>query len=258
MNTVQLNYKAVGEGLPVVILHGLFGSLDNWQTIARSISEKGFRVVTVDLRNHGKSPHTDEMNHRLMANDVRRFIETNELQGCVLVGHSMGGKTAMVLAMDAPELIKKLVVVDIAPKPYTAHHHTYFDAMLSLEVHTVKSRRDASEQLGKTVKNKAIRQFLLKNLDRTNDGYEWKFNLQSLHKNYEKLIDGLETEKSVDLPTLFISGQLSDYISRADVPIINQYFPNNQIEVISNSGHWVHAEQPEAFKKVLIDFLEND
>ena len=256
MNTVQLNFKQTGEGPAIVILHGLFGSLDNWQTMARELADQGFSVYTVDLRNHGKSPHTDDMSHELMAEDVKEFIEQHDLQGCTLVGHSMGGKTAMQLAMQHPELISKLVVVDIAPKPYMAHHNIYFDALLNLDVKDIESRSDANKKLGKTVKNEAVKLFLLKNLDRTKDGYNWKFNLKALDENYKALINGLTTSKQFTKPTLFIAGQLSDYITKGDAPEIEKLFPNSKIEFIAKSGHWVHAEQPEQFQSVLLDFIK--
>lgn len=256
MKTVQLNYKSIGEGQPIIILHGLFGSLDNWQTIARDISEKGYRVITVDLRNHGKSPHTNEISHNLMAQDMIAFIQEHKLENAVLVGHSMGGKTAMQLALTAPEIIEKLVVVDIAPKPYQAHHNTYFNAMLSLNLSEIQSRREASEKLGKSIKNTVIKQFLLKSLDRKDNGYQWKFNLEALHKHYNLLIGGLTTTTTFEKPTLFISGQLSDYISAGDIGDIERMFPNSVVEVIYNSGHWVHAEQPEAFKQMLLKFVQ--
>lgn len=257
MTTVNLNYKTVGRGEPVVILHGLFGSLDNWQSIARELSESGFQIVTVDLRNHGKSPHTDEMNHQIMAEDVKKLIVENSLQACTLVGHSMGGKTAMQLAFSYPELLSKLVVVDISPKPYAAHHNQYFDAMLGLDVNKIENRRDAQEKLGEKIRNQAILQFLLKNLDRSKDGYNWKFNLHSLHKNYNTLISGIQTAGRFEKPSLFIGGQLSDYISRSDEAEIKQLFPNSEIIMIPKSGHWVHAEQPELFKQALTRFLNS-
>ena len=256
MNTVALNYKTVGEGESIVILHGLFGSLDNWQTMARSISEEGYQVVTIDLRNHGKSPHTDEMSHQLMAEDVKAFLKKQQIENCTLVGHSMGGKTAMQLALTSPELISGLVVVDIAPKPYTARHNVYFKAMMELNVQELESRKEARQQLGKSIKNDAIKQFLLKNLDRTDDGYQWKFNLNALYEHYEELISGLESSSSFAKPSLFISGQLSDYISAADMADIQRLFPNSRVEVVENSGHWVHAEQPESFQKLLLEFVQ--
>ena len=259
MSTVPLHFKSVGEGDPIVILHGLFGSLDNWQTMARELSEQGYKVITVDLRNHGKSPHTDAISHELMANDVIGLIKQEHLNEVVLVGHSMGGKAAMQLAFIAPELISKLVVVDIAPKPYNPHHNTYFDAMLNLNLAKVESRKQASEELGKSIKNPVIKQFLLKNLDRKKDGsYQWKFNLQSLHNNYQQLINGLQTTATFEKPTMFVSGQLSDYISAADIGDIEALFPNSTVEIVAASGHWVHAEQPDAFKQVLLQFLSEE
>jgi len=257
MTTVSLNYKRFGEGAPVLIVHGLFGSLDNWQTIARKISEIGYEVFILDMRNHGKSPHVNEMNHSLMAEDIKAFIQEHNLPPVYLIGHSMGGKTAMQLALTTPELIAKLIVVDIAPKPYVPHHNTYFEAMESLAVESLTSRRAADEALQEKVKNIAIRQFLLKNLDRTNSGFRWKFNLVALRNNYEKLIGGIQLESTYNKPTLFIGGKQSDYISVSDQAAIQEFFPNSDIQYVENSGHWVHAEQPEKFLEILTTFVEN-
>lgn len=254
---MNLNFKSTGEGSVLVILHGLFGSLDNWQTMANQISAEGYQVVTVDLRNHGKSPHSPEMSHEIMANDVAEFLNQYELDPCALLGHSMGGKTAMQLALTKPELLTKLIVVDIAPKPYPPHHDIYFDAMRNLDLSTVTSRGQAEEILAQKIKSPSILQFLTKNLSRTSEGkYEWKFDLESIYENYPKLIGGLSAQGEYREPTLFIGGQLSDYITPADEQEIYKYFPDADIEMIPNSGHWVHAEQPELFKNTVLRFLQ--
>lgn len=259
MNTVQLNYKSIGEGHPIVILHGLFGSLDNWQTLARKISEFGYRVITVDLRNHGRSPHVPEMSHEAMAKDVQFFLEEHRLQNCTLIGHSMGGKTVMQLALTNPDLIQKLIVVDIAPKPYKPHHNTYFEAMLELPVSELTSRSDIQKQLAQKIKNQAVLLFIAKNLERRKEGgFQWKFNLRALFENYTALISGLNLSigQSFEKETLFIGGQLSDYISKADEKEIKEIFPNAEVEMIPNAGHWVHAEQAELFMKAVLNFVK--
>lgn len=258
MKTIPLNYKSIGEGHPIVILHGLFGSLDNWQTLARKISEVGYKVVTVDLRNHGRSPHVSEMSHELMAEDVKAFLIEHQLQNCTLIGHSMGGKTVMQLAIKYPELIQKLIVVDIAPKPYKAHHNTYFEAMLKLPVSELTSRADIQNRLSKNIKNQGVLLFIAKNLERRKEGgFQWKFNLKALHENYTALINGLNLSagESFKKETLFIGGQLSDYISKADEKEIQDIFPSSKIEMIPQAGHWVHAEQPDAFLNSVLNFV---
>lgn len=259
MNTIPLNYKSIGEGQPIVILHGLFGSLDNWQTLARKMSEFGYKVVTVDLRNHGRSPHVPEMSHELMAEDVKAFLLEHQLQNCTLVGHSMGGKTVMQLAIKYPELIQKLIVVDIAPKPYKAHHNTYFEAMLELPVSELTSRADIQNKLSEKIKNQAVLLFIAKNLERRKDGgFQWKFNLNALYENYTALINGLNLSagQKFEKETLFIGGQLSDYISKSDEKEIKDIFPLSRIEMIQNAGHWVHAEQPNQFLNSVLNFVK--
>ncbi len=256
--TINLNYKEFGEGQTIMILHGLFGSLDNWQTMAKSMSSHGYHVVIVDLRNHGKSPHSDEMNHEIMAQDVAELIIANQWNDVFLIGHSMGGKTAMQLALHVPDLLSKLVVVDIAPKAYSPHHNAYFDALTDLDTTSIESRSDAEEQLRERIKSPAVLQFLLKNLARQSDGsYNWKFNLAALEENYHRLINGIISEKPFEKPTLFISGQLSDYISPGDYGEMEKLFPNSEVVVIQNAGHWVHAEQPKEFESIVLEFLED-
>jgi len=254
--SVELNYKKIGdEGEVVLILHGLFGSLDNWQTMARRLSETGLQVYSVDLRNHGKSPHTSETSLQLMAEDVEQFINSKDLENITLIGHSMGGKTAMQLAMNQPELLNKLVVVDIAPKPYLPRHNTYFEAMLGLDLASITSRRDAKNALGETVKNIGVLQFLLKNLDRKKEGgFEWKFNLHALYNNYENLLSGLHSDVQFNKPTLFMKGGLSDYLSQSDLELIQTNFPNAVIETIDGAGHWVHAEAQNEFFTAITNF----
>ncbi len=253
---MKLNYKRSGSGPAVVILHGLFGSLDNWQTMANRISEQGYEVYSVDLRNHGKSPHDDEMNHAIMAADVAEFLIDQNITSPTLMGHSMGGKTAMQLALTQPDLIHKLIVVDIAPKPYRPHHNTYFDALLNLDLSDIDNRRAAQDALTQSIKNQSVLQFLLKNLSRKSDGtYSWKFNLDALNDNYLDLISGIENEAVFDKPTLFIAGKFSDYITASDEEAITRLFPKAKIDYIMDAGHWVHAEQPDYFFESVLRFL---
>lgn len=256
MSPIELNFKVHGAGKPMIIMHGLFGSLDNWQSLVKKIAEHGYQVFTLDARNHGKSPHVADIDHSLMALDISQFIASQQIEAPIVVGHSMGGKTAMQLALTQPNLIDQLVVVDIAPRPYSAHHTTYFKAMNELPVATLHSRKQADEMLSTLVPNLAIRQFLLKNLVRSTPGFRWKFNLEALEANYNKLIGGISTDRTFEGPTLFIAGQQSDYISIADHSSIQAVFPQARIETIEHAGHWVHAERPEEFLNTLLSFIQ--
>ncbi|MCB0632009.1 MAG: alpha/beta fold hydrolase [Lewinella sp.] len=245
---MTLNYKSFGQGPPVIILHGLFGSLDNWQTLAKQLAED-FTVYIIDQRNHGRSPHTEEMSFPLAAEDLRAFMEDQWIYETHLIGHSMGGKTAMQFAFEHPDMLDRLVVVDISPKAYAGGHETIFEAMLSLDLSAIESRSDAEEQLGRSISDPGIRLFLLKNLHRTRDGsYEWKMNLPVLHEDYPNILSAVEGSP-FEGPALFIRGSRSDYIQDADWPQIRVLFPQAKLETISGVGHWVHAEKP----KVLLD-----
>ncbi len=253
---MKLNHKVFGEGQVVIILHGLFGSLDNWQSIAKKLAHTGYQVIIADLRNHGRSDHHPDMNFELMAKDVLELMENNTLNTVHLVGHSLGGKVAMQLAKIQPKKLCSLTVVDIAPKAYKGHHNTYFKAMKELGVSALNSRRDADKALQVHVPAFGVRQFLLKNLQRTDSGFKWKFNLDVLYNVYSDLISGIDFFEPVDIPTLFITGALSDYISPADKTDISSYFTNVQFKTIEDAGHWVHADQPWEFVKELEEFLE--
>lgn len=251
---MELNFKSFGQGEPVIILHGLFGNLDNWQTFAKQLAAH-FMVYIVDLRNHGRSPHVDAMNYRAMAEDLREFMESQWIYQAHVIGHSMGGKAAMQLAFDYPDMVSRLVVVDIAPKAYRGGHEAIFDAMLSLHPEKLESRAEAEEQLAKSIADPAIRLFLLKNLTRhKSGGYEWKMNLEVLHRDYSEILSTV-AGAVFDGPSLFIRGEHSDYILEEDWPAVEQLFPNAELLTIAGAGHWVHAEAPEALLGTLNRFL---
>ena len=253
---MELNHKEFGEGQPVIILHGLFGSLDNWQTIAKKIGEH-FRVFIIDQRNHGKSPHSDEHSFQLMANDLKEFIDEHELSSPHIVGHSMGGKAAMCFAVTYPELLDKLVVVDIAPRAYKPHHDLVFRALFDLDLHAVENRTDADEKMSQWIAEPPVRQFLLKNLARNEQGgFEWKFNLKALFQNYEQINVPLKSDKNVNVSTLVIKGSESNYIVENDLTDFKTLFGQVQLVEIKNAGHWVHAEAPKEFADVLNKFLQ--
>ncbi len=251
---MQLNFKKFGIGEPIIILHGLFGSLDNWLTIAKNLGDN-FEVFIVDARNHGQSPHSDKFNYEVMANDLYEFILQNNIVNPIILGHSMGGKTAMQFAMNYPNQLSKLIVVDITPKAYPVHHAEILKGLFSINFETIKTRKDANEKLSETVSDFSIRQFLLKNLFwKDKETLAWRFNLPIINATIELL--GVEIEKisKFDQPTLFIKGKNSDYILESDTVLIKNIFPTAKI-ISVDSGHWVHAENPTEFLQIVNSFL---
>lgn len=252
---MELNHKVVGEGQPFIILHGLLGTLDNWMSVARVLGEK-YKVYLVDQRNHGLSPKSDEFNYEVMAEDVNNFIDQHNLIDPIILGHSMGGKTAMNFAFRYPEKFNKLIVVDIAPKAYPVHHHTILEGLSAIDIDNVKSRGEADKTLSSFVPDMGVRQFLLKNLDRKKEGgFEWKINLPVIKKNIEVVGLGLPEQVASDKETLFIRGEKSDYIIDSDIDLMKIIFPKSELITISDAGHWVHAEQPKALLESIDEFL---
>jgi len=253
---MQLNYKKIGEGQALIILHGLFGSLDNWMTLAKKWSEN-YQVWIVDQRNHGQSPHSDAFDYSLMAEDLKNFLEEHKINQPIILGHSMGGKTAMEFAVNYPNSLKKLIVVDIAPVSYQVHHYGIIEALESVDLNKVQSRKDAEEQLKSKIKEFGIRQFLLKNLFRkSKEEYDWRFNLPIIKKQIVPISEWSISDKTYEGDTLFISGENSDYILPEYGAEIAAKFPNYELEEIANAGHWVHAEAPEEFSRAVEGFLE--
>ncbi|MEM6318342.1 MAG: alpha/beta fold hydrolase [Bacteroidota bacterium] len=252
---MQLNYKSFGEGYPLIILHGLFGTLDNWQTIAKKLATQ-FSVYIVDQRNHGRSPHDDAFSYPTLADDLQEFMEQQWIYEAHILGHSMGGKTAMQFALNYPDLVNKLVVVDIAPKLYAAGHEAIFKALLSVDFTKVQSRKDVDKWISTSITDVGIRQFLLKNLTRTKtSGYEWKMNLAAIHKNYPNILAAIDSEETFDGTSLFIRGGESDYIEDADWPMIKGLFSQAKLATVEKAGHWVHAAAPTELLDLVNDFL---
>jgi esterase len=219
---MQLFYKESGEGQPLVILHGLFGLLDNWTTIAKYLSEK-YKVYLVDQRNHGRSPHSDEFSYQLMADDLKEFIEQHDIKDPIIIGHSMGGKAAMTFAFQNPEMLKKLVVVDIAPKNYPVHHDAILDGLFAIKLNELTSRNEADAILAQYVPEFDTRQFLLKNLYRNEDmSFAWRINLPVLASKIEEIGGSFGGEYTFEKPTLFIRGLKSNYIKEKDFDTIHQ------------------------------------
>lgn len=254
---MKLNYKRIGAGQPIVILHGLFGTLDNWYGIGKYFSEK-YDVIMVDQRNHGLSPHSDEWSYEVMSNDLEELLTDLDIVPPIIIGHSMGGKTAMKFACSHPELLKALIVVDIAPKYYPKHHGSIIEGLKALDLETISSRTEASELLSNKIEEEGVRQFLLKNLKREDSGkYSWKMNLEVIENKIEIVGEALDTKDVYTGPTKFIRGGDSDYILDSDFDLIQHHFSNSEVATVTDAGHWVHAEQPQKFGLELIKFLES-
>lgn len=252
---MQLYFKKYGTtGKPLIILHGLFGMSDNWHNIARKLSETNV-VYTLDQRNHGQSPHSDIMNYSVMADDIWEFMRGENLTNAILTGHSMGGKSAMAFANKYPEKTEKLIVVDIAPKAYKPGHQVYFEAMKNINF-KASGRKEIEDQLAQEITDKGEMLFLLKNLYRTENGeFGLKINLEAIEKNYSEIIGKIEFKKPIEIPTLFIKGQNSNYILESDKEDIKQSFSNVTFATVPNAAHWVHAENAEGFLKVVNEFI---
>lgn len=256
---MQLHFEQSGKGRPLIILHGLFGSLENWRALSKILA-RSFQVFALDQRNHGHSPHSAEFTYQTMADDLHEFIEEQELPSVHMLGHSMGGKTAMLFALTYPNLVDKLIIVDIAPKAYPRGHDEIFDALFSLDPTTMKTRQEADAALTKKIPDLALRQFLLKNLERTESGaFQWRIALNEIHQSYAEMLKALAWESQpFSQPTLFIRGARSDYIKDSDRPTITALFPYARIATIANVGHWVHAEAPQEFARTVLNFLIED
>ncbi len=254
---LNLKYKTFGQGDPVVILHGLFGTLDNWQTIGKELADH-HTVFLVDQRNHGRSPHRDTFDYPCLAEDLLYFLESNWMFTSHIIGHSMGGKVAMQFALTHHDMVDKLVIIDIAPKKYPPGHQEIFDALRGLDLKSLDSREEADEKLKDKIPDYSIRQFLLKGLSRNKKGdYEWKMNLESLYQNYDNILAPIEADEPYEGETLFIRGENSPYIQDEDFPLIHDLFPNAQIETVQGAGHWVHAEAPEELLELVRGFFRD-
>lgn len=250
---MQLHYQCTGQGQPLILLHGLFGSANNWGAIAKHFSQK-LQVVSVDLRNHGSSPQNDSQSYTDMAQDLIELCDALNLDKVHLLGHSLGGKVAMQFATQHPERINQLVVVDMAIRAYQDTHTHLIDAMLSVDLTTMKSRTEVDQALSSSIKPVMVRQFLLMNLVKDGDNLAWRINLPALKANYPQLQEAICKNTHYDKPCLFIRGEQSDYIQEADIGQIKNHFTNAQFKSLP-TGHWVHAEEPQAFIKLVSEFF---
>jgi esterase len=267
---MNLFFREEGEGFPIVIVHGLYGSSDNWLTIAKKLAS-GFKVYLIDQRNHGHSPNVKEHSYEAMKNDLAEFFDQHKIEKAIVMGHSMGGKTAMCFAAAYPERTEKLIVVDIAPKNYFLlndkshydHHQKILKAMMELDLRSMESRKQIEHFLFERIGNLQIVQFLLKNAGRSKEThcFEWRLNVQALSNNLEEIIKGVDAhwfDKQIpitDYPVLFIKGANSGYILPEDIPSIKRIYPESEIVEIPNAGHWLHAEQPQLFTEAVVRFL---
>ena len=254
---MKLFYRSIGSGPPLIILHGLFGQSDNWLTIARRIAER-YTVFLPDMRNHGQSPHAPVHSYPAMSDDLWEFMEDLSIVDPVLIGHSMGGKTAMTFALEHPGKVQKLVIIDISPRKYPERniHTQVITQMMSLELDELGTRTEVEKVLEKKVPDTRIRMFILKNLYYKTPGkLGWRLNLEAINNNLDQLFDGIHSNARYSGPTLFVRGGNSDYIVDEDIPLIRSCFPDSVIQTIPGASHWVHADAPGPLCSVLGNFL---
>ena len=253
---MKLFYRKFGQGPKLIILHGLFGQSDNWNTHAKQFADHGFEVYTVDLRNHGLSEHSSLWDYQTMSEDIMELIKLCNLQNIILLGHSMGGKVAMQFALDHHKLLDKLIVVDIAPKYYPRSNNNILQALNAVDFKIIKNRKEAESTLSMYISEPEIKQFLLKNIYwNENAELAWRFNLKVITEKIENIGQEISKIKKCNKPAVFIRGELSNYILNEDFNLIQEIFPLSIIETVPNAGHWVHAEQPKYFFDCIIKHI---
>ena len=256
---MKLYSNILGSGRPLMILHGFLGMGDNWKTLGRQFADAGYEVHLIDQRNHGRSPHSDDFSYKIMAQDIKEYIDTHALNtNLALLGHSMGGKTAMKFAVTYPEKLSKLIIADITPKYYLPHHEEILSSLEKLQLNgqVLTSRGEADDFLATYIKDWGTRQFLLKNLYwSTEKKLELRLNLPILANAEKSIGEALEDTEHYDGKTLFLRGENSDYVQDTDAEIIKDHFRESEIVTVPNAGHWIHAENPEFFYNKVINFL---
>lgn len=251
---MKLFHRESGQGQPLVLLHGIFGSSDNWFTQAKLLSEH-YHAFSLDMRNHGQSPHDKVFDYPSMVADLLEFLEEHNIHDPVIIGHSMGGKVAMNFAIVHPGRIQKLIVVDIAPKSYNMSHYVILEGLKAIPIENITSRNEADEALAAHVDEPDVRQFLLKNLQRKPEGgFKWKLNLPVIDANIEKIGLDLQFEGRFEKPTLFVRGARSNYVKDEDVEHIREVFPAAEMKTL-DTGHWVPAEKPKEFVELVRGWL---
>ncbi|MFW5451570.1 MAG: alpha/beta fold hydrolase [Methylophagaceae bacterium] len=254
---MKLNYQLMGAGQPLVILHGLFGSSDNWRGPAKQLSNYA-QVIVVDLRNHGHSPHSAQQTYRLMANDLAELLDDLHIARTNIIGHSIGGKMAMCFAEYHANRVNKLMVVDIAPRQYADEHSAIFKALLALDLSQYEKRSEVDAALSESIEDQAVRQFLLMNLEAKGKPLNWRVNVQALYDNYPELMGPVCQQQTIMTASCFIRGSRSNYINNKDEALIKGIFPNSELYMIDQAGHWVHADKPIAFLQKVMMFFDYD
>ncbi len=248
---MKLFYRKQGKGRNVIILHGLFGSSDNWMSVAKMLANE-YTVWLIDQRNHGQSPHADEFSYEAMARDLNDFIEEHNIRDPYLIGHSMGGKTVIEFLISRHTMLPGAIIADIGPKFYPVHHQQILEGLNAIDMSNVKSRKDIEDQLKTYISDFGIRAFLLKNVKRTEAGnYEWMINLPVITRDIENVGKGYSDKHVYMGEVLFVRGGKSDYIKDEDFDLIKRIFPKAELETIEKAGHWLHAEQPEEFVELV-------
>ncbi len=251
-----LHSNIIGEGTPFLVLHGFLGMGDNWKTLGNRFAQQGYEMHLIDQRNHGRSFHDDAFSYEVMAEDLRKYCEHHALDSFILLGHSMGGKTAMEFAVTYPEMVTKLLVADISPKEYPSHHHHILKALSQLDFDVINSRGKADSVLAGYLDEIGVRQFLLKNLYWQEKGrLGLRMNLKVLTDKVEEVGKPLPKTAFFNNETLFLRGSRSDYIVPGDETLISHHFPAFQIVTIEGAGHWLHAENPDKFFTIVLNFL---
>jgi esterase len=254
--TQRLNYQQLGNGKDIILIHGLFGRLENLNMVAKVLAEN-YRVTSVDVRNHGDSFHDSVMDYPTMAQDIIEVMQHLAIKSAIVLGHSMGGKIAMELALTSPERVEKLIIADIAPVAYPPHHNEIIAGLKSIDLASIKQRKDADNQLSQYVDNIGVRQFLLRNLSSDNNQFSFKCNIANIDANYPNIMKTYQGSNSYSGPTLFIKGANSDYILPGHRTEILRLFPQSRARVIQGAGHWLHAEKTVAFNRSVESFLSS-
>ncbi len=249
--------KIIGDSNKhILILHGFLGSGDNWISVSRKLNDIGFTIHLIDQRNHGRSFHSEKFDYELMCEDLFNYIEYYNVINPILIGHSMGGKTAMRFSLKFPELIHKLIVLDTSPREYPVLHQAIIDSLKEIDLSIYNTRNSVDDKLKESIKQKDLRNFLMKNIYRTNDGkLSFRFNLRSLSKNIGNIGKKIESDNQFVAEAIFIKGEKSEYINESDKESINILFPNSKFYIIPNAGHWLHVDNPNDFLSVLLSTI---
>lgn len=253
--SVKLFGRSSGNGPAILLLHGLFGDGANLGQLAKSLTEQ-FTVHSLDLRNHGRSPHTRHMNYSLMASDVVAYMDEHQITSAALIGHSMGGKVAMSVALSFPSRVTALIVADIAPVAYPPHHVKIFEGLRQLDTKALPNRKAADESMSAYIADASTRQFILKSLIKSETGFKWRINVDAIIENYTAILDVPAGQGPFDGATLFVNGGDSDYVQAKHRSQIVKLFPQAQSKTIMGASHWLHAEKPDTFNGICMRFLE--